>query len=311
MDHTERDESRAGSRSRKNRKNAGMWLIIVVSLLVCAAAAVGLVFALKYFNGKDPAHGTDSVSFGTGQGGSSGFIDRGTSSRQDAVQGTDQIQHSADLQPSTEQTTAPRTPFNPFDHATVSFSGLNGGGIMKITADPGLVDPEMFYAVEFTSGSGYVRQRNGLYANGEKVTVYFDYEQFEALNPEYVIYITTMDYIVSGLVTQTDDSLPEDLRVPGSADGYILPDSDTTYYSEEFLSTLSDKQLRYARNEIVARHGRMFTDVELQSYFGSRSWYEPLYAPEVFDGEISSQLNEYEIANQAAVNRIETARHTN
>lgn len=44
--------------------------------------------------------------------------------------------------------------------------------------------------------------------------------------------------------------------------------------------SLSDLYL--ARNEIFARHGRMFDDEWLQSYFNSQSWYQPLYSPSEF-----------------------------
>jgi hypothetical protein len=36
------------------------------------------------------------------------------------------------------------------------------------------------------------------------------------------------------------------------------------------------------RNEVFARYGRRFQDPELQSYFSSQPWYNPLYAPDQF-----------------------------
>lgn len=296
------------SASRKG-KNAGVWLIIIISVLVVAAVAIGLVFALNYLNSQEPAHGPEAVDFGTdpSRSGSSGFIDRKPTSS--SGQQT-QVPEPTPAATPTEPTGIQATPFNPFDHISVSFSGLNGGGLMSVEVSSELLSPDMFYAVEAAAGSGYVPQTNGMYANGEKVTLYFEYEEFETLHPEYKIYIVTQDYTVSGLTTVTDDTLPEDLRTPGAADGYILPESDTTYYTEGFLNTLSDKQLRYARNEIVARHGRMFSDPELQAYFMTRSWYQPLYAPDVFDGTMTSQLNEFERANQALINQIESGRQT-
>lgn len=78
-------------------------------------------------------------------------------------------------------------------------------------------------------------------------------------------------------------------------DTYILPYVDSQYLTEEDLLEWSEEHLRYARNEIFARHGRRFDDADLQAYFDGQSWYNGTIAPEDFD---DSELNEYEIANR-------------
>ena len=45
--------------------------------------------------------------------------------------------------------------------------------------------------------------------------------------------------------------------------------------SEEMLRGLSLHELRLLRNEIYARHGRIFKTMWLQQYFGSQPWYDP------------------------------------
>lgn len=82
-----------------------------------------------------------------------------------------------------------------------------------------------------------------------------------------------------------------------SATEYIIPDSDNRYITEEELTNLTPKQRNYARNEIYARKGRKFHSVELQKYFATKEWYEPLYEPEYFDANIESFCNDYEIKN--------------
>ncbi|MGP1489151.1 MAG: YARHG domain-containing protein [Peptoanaerobacter stomatis] len=67
---------------------------------------------------------------------------------------------------------------------------------------------------------------------------------------------------------------------------------------------MSSEELRIARNEIFARYGRMFNDVELQNYFNKCSWYEPLIKPENFN---ENQLNEYEKANIQLIKQHEKA----
>lgn len=55
------------------------------------------------------------------------------------------------------------------------------------------------------------------------------------------------------------------------------------------------EQCRLARNELYARHGRLFDDEELQNYFNSCSWYQGSVSAEDFD---ESMLSEIEMANR-------------
>ncbi len=45
--------------------------------------------------------------------------------------------------------------------------------------------------------------------------------------------------------------------------------------SEPMLHDLSLHELRLLRNEVYARHGRVFKTLWLQQYFGSQPWYDP------------------------------------
>lgn len=75
---------------------------------------------------------------------------------------------------------------------------------------------------------------------------------------------------------------------------YIIPDSNSRYLTESDISGLSLQQLNYAKNEIYARRGRKFGSVELQEYFGSKSWYRGTIEPSQFTNDM---LNDYEIKN--------------
>lgn len=88
-----------------------------------------------------------------------------------------------------------------------------------------------------------------------------------------------------------------------SAEDYILPGSDSRLISEEELRGLSDWQLKLARNEIYARHGRTFKSQELQDYFNGQSWYEGTIDPNDFQD--SSMLNEIEKTNLETIMRVE------
>lgn len=76
---------------------------------------------------------------------------------------------------------------------------------------------------------------------------------------------------------------------------YVLPESDSAYLTMSDLEGLTREECRIARNELYARHGRRFDDVELQGYFESCDWYEGAISPEDFDDSV---LNEYEVANR-------------
>lgn len=85
---------------------------------------------------------------------------------------------------------------------------------------------------------------------------------------------------------------------------YILPDSDTDYITEDELNDLDDKELRYAINEIYARHGYIFEDKELNKYFMDKSWYDPTILAKDFDE--SKAFNNIERANIKFINKFET-----
>lgn len=94
-----------------------------------------------------------------------------------------------------------------------------------------------------------------------------------------------------------DDETPP--RVFGTLnDDYILPECTTRYYTVEELRNISPDELRIAKNEIYARHGRMFKDQALNDYFRSKSWYRPVYTPEQFDAMGDSVFNSCELANR-------------
>ncbi len=88
----------------------------------------------------------------------------------------------------------------------------------------------------------------------------------------------------------------------GNDNDYILPESDSRYYSDTELSNMSKDDLRKARNEIYARHGRIFDSADLDEYFRSKSWYEPTIAAAQFSDNL---LNDFEKANARTIQAVE------
>lgn len=93
----------------------------------------------------------------------------------------------------------------------------------------------------------------------------------------------------------------------GSADeDYIFPYSDSQYLTKEDLKGMSYQEVWLAKNELYARHGRMFNNEELQEYFDSCSWYIREYTPEEWD-ELGDRyfFNDYEIENRNLLKKRE------
>jgi hypothetical protein len=69
--------------------------------------------------------------------------------------------------------------------------------------------------------------------------------------------------------------------------------------------TFSKQMLRLMRNEVFARHGYVFKDLELQNYFAAMSWYK---ADRTFN---PNQLNEFELLFLKYIKDLEENKFTN
>lgn len=86
---------------------------------------------------------------------------------------------------------------------------------------------------------------------------------------------------------------------------YVLPGSNSSVYSYDVLRGLSAWELRVARNEIYARHGRMFNDADLQAHFNSKSWYNGTIPADQFNADV---LNATELENIKRIQEVEAGR---
>lgn len=78
---------------------------------------------------------------------------------------------------------------------------------------------------------------------------------------------------------------------------YFFPESNTRYLTDEEVSRYSSSELELAKNEIYARHGRIFVTQRIADYFNGKSWYQGTIDPETFDAKQDQIFNEYESAN--------------
>ena len=82
----------------------------------------------------------------------------------------------------------------------------------------------------------------------------------------------------------------------------MMYDVDSRYISADELSSWSSEDLAKLRNEIFARHGRIFKTQKWIDYFATKTWYVPRY------DNVDSMLNDYEWANLGVILKLEDQR---
>ena len=105
--------------------------------------------------------------------------------------------------------------------------------------------------------------------------------------------------------TVAPTTIAEQPTAPAASE-FIFPDSDSRYIAESELYGLSDWELRIARNEIYARHGRKFASSDLNEYFNSKSWYHGTISGDDFDED--KVFNDYETKNRDTITIYERSR---
>ena len=85
---------------------------------------------------------------------------------------------------------------------------------------------------------------------------------------------------------------------------YVISDSDSRVLQESELLNLTPLQLKLARNEIYARHGRKFTDQTLQDYFNSKPWYTPTIDAGKFTDDMLNPVEKQNVKTIADVEKM-------
>ena len=98
------------------------------------------------------------------------------------------------------------------------------------------------------------------------VTFFADNEE---IAEEYMRMQSQCEWI-AGSMSSTETALCFD------ANQYVLLTSSISPIEEYQIMNLSNNSLWIARNEIYARHGKIFTNAYLDSYFRTCSWYHPV-----------------------------------
>ena len=112
--------------------------------------------------------------------------------------------------------------------------------------------------------------------------VTFCYED-ESIAAEYNEMLLEREAIINSFTVS-------EVNVRYDAREYVLPMSQTKEIPEYYLENMSSNQLWIARNEIYARHGRIFDSSYLSNYFASCSWYQGTVGGGDFDESVFSQI---------------------
>jgi hypothetical protein len=86
--------------------------------------------------------------------------------------------------------------------------------------------------------------------------------------------LTTGGIAVTSTATASAKSTSSSTSLTSTSGDYVISNSSTRVISKSELTNLTPWQLKVARNEIYARHGRIFVHKDLQCYFATKSWYK-------------------------------------
>ena len=102
----------------------------------------------------------------------------------------------------------------------------------------------------------------------------------------------------SGDTAETEAAEVETSAATGGEDGQIFPDSSSQVIDAARIKALSDADLKYAINEVYARHGYIFKSEDLKNYYKQFSWYHESVPASQFT---TSMFNSTERANVDAM----------
>ncbi len=113
------------------------------------------------------------------------------------------------------------------------------------------------------------------------------YTEDESIAAEYMDMMSYVDWIAGSMQIEGEN-------VHYDANQYAIAVSSLMPLEEHHLINLTDNELWIARNEIYARHGKIFKNEYLNSYFHSCSWYQE---KEGKNDVSERELNEVELSN--------------
>ena len=126
------------------------------------------------------------------------------------------------------------------------------------------------------------------------------YTEDETIVEDYRMMMERVPWIASGVQIALKNVFYD-------ASQYVIPVSSIMKLESYHMANLTDNELWIARNEIYARHGKLFKNEYLQAYFNACSWYQP---KEGKTDVSERELNEMELANLDLIVAAESAYKT-
>ncbi len=105
-------------------------------------------------------------------------------------------------------------------------------------------------------------------------------------------YLNWVEQANIALIQQQEAILEGNVQSPD----YIFPTSSYSLLTESDLQECTAYELYLARNEIFARHGYIFVNDDLNTYFRSKAWYTPLYTESEFNWNWLSEIEQENVA---------------
>lgn len=115
----------------------------------------------------------------------------------------------------------------------------------------------------------------------------------------------------STATSNATSKLPESNPYRTFTADYVFANSSSSLLTDSQINGLNEDSARVARNEIAARHGRIFNDENLSAYFNSKSWYKGTVDPDTFDKDTDAYYNSAEKTNLDKIVALEESRHYN
>lgn len=155
-----------------------------------------------------------------------------------------------------------------------------------------------------TDRDTWIAQRDQYMANTTQTCLYY-----EGADNVYPMVESVKNTLTGGENTteSTEAAETTETSAPATdASEYLLPEVTSRFLNQSEVESFSLDQLQLAINEIFARHGRCFKTAEIDSYFRSKSWYQPDASKT--DEQIVAEFNEYEKANEELLEKVREAK---
>ncbi len=165
----------------------------------------------------------------------------------------------------------------------LTFYGSNESGQRILMEDTttayieGSVLPAGF--LDKISANKQISMKGNLYFSGSNLYI----------SPASVCDDNGKDMVAEYIETQARDEAEAEMARSAEYD-YVLPQSSSRLLSGSDVAGLSLREINYAKNEIYARHGRLFDSPELQNHFNSKSWYRGTVSPGSFSESLLSNV---------------------